>query len=318
MTPFFLLLLAASPTEADALFDQAREAMARKDYAVACPLLRQSYAAEPALGTLLNLAECEEKQGLTASAWLRFNEAAGWAARNKEQKREAYAAKRAAELKPALQYLAIESEAFPASAKLQLDEAEPIELPGRLSIPVDPGPHHCLVSAPGFDPQHAGFMFDTPGASQTWKLRFVAEAKLQPPAPAPALAPTVPPPSPAPAPGSEPLVVQESKRIPAVVVGTGAVLVTAGLAGLSYSVIRHQAFARQQVGGPDQNHPSVTRGELTTMQTVYPTSWVLAATGTAVFAGGLYMLLRKPPGGSPQLAFVPGERGATLFVHGSF
>jgi hypothetical protein len=43
---------------AQALFDQARKAMAAHDYAEACPKFDESYKVEQALGTLLNLAVC--------------------------------------------------------------------------------------------------------------------------------------------------------------------------------------------------------------------------------------------------------------------
>ncbi len=51
------------PPPAEALFREGREAMKRGDYAVACPKFEESQKLDPANGTLLNLALCEEALG---------------------------------------------------------------------------------------------------------------------------------------------------------------------------------------------------------------------------------------------------------------
>jgi hypothetical protein len=53
---------------AEALFRTAREAMASGDYASACVRFAESHRLDPAAGTLLNLAQCEEKLGKVATA----------------------------------------------------------------------------------------------------------------------------------------------------------------------------------------------------------------------------------------------------------
>src|SRR4051812_11420178 len=71
------LLAAAGPAHAqeaaaDALFDSARTALAKGDFERACEQFRASDKLDPAPGTELNLADCEEKRGRLASAWELF------------------------------------------------------------------------------------------------------------------------------------------------------------------------------------------------------------------------------------------------------
>lgn len=54
---------------AEALFEQGRAELALKNYDSACSKLRQSDELDPALGTKLNLAECEADRGRVATAW---------------------------------------------------------------------------------------------------------------------------------------------------------------------------------------------------------------------------------------------------------
>ena len=80
------LLTRAAPAAADpspvdkataqALFDDGKRLLKEKSYAEACPKLAESMRLDPALGTKLHLADCYEKNGQTASAWVLFREAA--------------------------------------------------------------------------------------------------------------------------------------------------------------------------------------------------------------------------------------------------
>src|SRR4051794_31380703 len=60
---------------AEALFRQGREAMDAKDFRTACPKFGESQRLDPAAGTLMNWASCEEQLGKIASAWQRWKEA---------------------------------------------------------------------------------------------------------------------------------------------------------------------------------------------------------------------------------------------------
>src|SRR5690348_15501816 len=66
---------------AEALFSEGRRLMASGDYAAACEKFAASQKHDPGLGTSLNLADCYEKSGRTASAWAEFRDAASAAHR---------------------------------------------------------------------------------------------------------------------------------------------------------------------------------------------------------------------------------------------
>src|SRR4029078_12457123 len=61
---------------AQALFDQARQLVSEVKCSEACPKFEESQRLDPGSGTLLNLADCYERQGKLATAWTKFLEAA--------------------------------------------------------------------------------------------------------------------------------------------------------------------------------------------------------------------------------------------------
>jgi hypothetical protein len=69
-------ILAAEPTEAEILFREARKLARAGDWKDACPKFAESERLDPAPGTLLNLADCEEHFGSLVSAREHFSLAA--------------------------------------------------------------------------------------------------------------------------------------------------------------------------------------------------------------------------------------------------
>src|SRR5262249_50676254 len=82
---------------ANALFDEGKRLLEAGDVEQACPKFEASLRLVDRLGVRLNLADCHERQGLTATAWAEFREAASWADGNGDA-RGAYAHQRTSTL----------------------------------------------------------------------------------------------------------------------------------------------------------------------------------------------------------------------------
>ena len=135
---------------AESLFQEARKLMDAKRFSEACPKLVASHKLAPAVGTLLNLADCYERAGQNASAWARFHEAIALAQRLGRPDREKTARDRADKLEPRLIRLSIVAQDKDAEVKLDGNVLDAAVL-GSL-VPVDPGKHSIEASAKGKRP----------------------------------------------------------------------------------------------------------------------------------------------------------------------
>lgn len=143
---------ASAGASAEVLFEQG--VALRKDGRCeqAIPKLEASQRLGPAVGTLLNLADCHQTLGQTASAWVRFKEAAAIARREGDGRRARFAEASAAKLTPRLSRLRIEVTAAAPELVVRRDGREvPREELG-VAVPVDPGPVVVDVVAEGYHP----------------------------------------------------------------------------------------------------------------------------------------------------------------------
>jgi hypothetical protein len=158
---FLLLVLHPSPgaaqvsaenrAAAQALFDQGRTLIKAGRTGEACPKFEESQRLDPGVGTQLNLADCYERTGRTASAWTLYIEVASSARQAGQEERAALATKRAAALKDKLSRLVITvpTEAKVAGLVVERGALTVGEAQLGAPMPVDPGKQTVKVTAPG-------------------------------------------------------------------------------------------------------------------------------------------------------------------------
>jgi hypothetical protein len=160
-TTLACLLLASSlahaePTSddkvaAEALFAEGRALLAEAKVPEACAKFEASQRLDPTLGTLLNLADCLERNGQSASAWLRFLTVARAAHEAKQTKREQVARSRAAALEPTLSRLRIVVKGS-APIEVRRNGAVVDAATFGTAVPMDPGTFVIEARAAGRKP----------------------------------------------------------------------------------------------------------------------------------------------------------------------
>jgi hypothetical protein len=306
-----LLVLSASgaaegkAAQADKLFSEGRKLSEEQRWGEACKAFERSYELDQALGTLLNMANCYEKAGRTTSAWASFNEAASWARRSREWEREKVARERAAALEHALSRLRVEAG---SGTRVTLDGIPLVALDSA----VDPGTHVVRASAAGSKPWSQSVEVP-PGPALTTVAVPPLEADPLGADPAPAAATAVPFPG-AQVTAEAPLFDSRTRNAGKVGVAIGATLIAAAAAGIVYSLRVNQLVQRQQPGGPDYNHPTVTRDQFQTLSWLYPLSWEAAGLGAISLSGGAALIAWSPA--SPSV--VPSAPVAGATVRGQF
>ena len=139
---------------AEQLFIHGQQLMRAGDLHEACALLEESHRRDAALGTLLNLALCHQRQGRTASAFREYVAAAVWADRRgtADAERGRYAREQSGMLARSLSLLRIEVRSPPADLTVRLDGEVVDAAELAVAFPVDPGRHRLEVSARGKRP----------------------------------------------------------------------------------------------------------------------------------------------------------------------
>lgn len=139
---------------AEALFQEAVELMGQNRLEDACAKYQASHDLDPAIGTLLRLADCYDRVGRSASAWALFVEAETVAIRAQQTERAEIAGTRAAELKQRLSNvrLQIEEPGAIEGLKIAVNKADIPEPSWGTALPFDPGTVKVQVSAPGYEP----------------------------------------------------------------------------------------------------------------------------------------------------------------------
>ena len=148
---------------ADALFKEAK-ALQANDLNAACAKFAESYELNPhALGTLLNVALCDEKLGRIASAFEKFTLARDLAAEMLANGDAEVAAHRKAatthitELGPRVPHVTVEFVPPVLPDTTIVIDGKAYAKDKLTEVPIDPGSHEVAVSAPGYLPYETTF-----------------------------------------------------------------------------------------------------------------------------------------------------------------
>lgn len=137
---------------AETAFTRGKELMAEGKPAEACPKFEESHRLDPSVGALLNLGRCYEQLGRTASAWVRYKEAATLARSLGQTERETVARDFAKGLEPKLSRIRIEATKRVDGMRITRNGEEVgLALLGD-PLPVDPGKLEIQVVAKGYAP----------------------------------------------------------------------------------------------------------------------------------------------------------------------
>lgn len=176
---------------AQVLFDDAIRLIQQRDFARACPKLEEVIRLQPGkIGAMLELAECYEAWGKTASAWARYRMASDLAAKAGDA-RKADADAKAAALEPAVSRLLIvvpESMRWVGGLVIERDGAPLGAATWGAAMPVDPGAHEISASAPNKKRWSSKVEINRPGATITVTVPVLEDA----PKPSGAASPVTP------------------------------------------------------------------------------------------------------------------------------
>ncbi len=291
----------AQEAAADALFDSARTAMAKGDFTRACEQFRASDKLDPAPGTELNLADCEEKRGRLASAWELFRTVEEKLAANDERLPVAHA--RALALRARVPRLTLTlAPGAPPGSTVRDGNVELGAATFGLPLPMDPGAHELLVSAPGFAPRAFPLQL-AEAENRTLVVSPGAPTRSAVPAPAP----------PAPLAPSPPREVPSSHSSTRTL---GFVLGGVGIAGLGLGAVAGGLMLGKKSAVNDGCHLDKSCSDAglaaahsaRTLEIVSNVGWVV---GAAALGAGAYFLLSSGPSSKPStaLALAPTPSG---------
>lgn len=169
---------AQNPAAAEALFEQARAAMAAGSYEIACARFRDSDKLDPAVGTRFNLADCEERRGRLATAWSLFRGVLSELATDDD--RRPIAEQRAKQLEPRLPKVTLlRLPETPRDIRVRVDGIELGEGSFGVPLPMDPGSHELSLLTPDSEtPQTVSFSLKE-GVHSELPLRLAGDGPVR-------------------------------------------------------------------------------------------------------------------------------------------
>jgi hypothetical protein len=177
---FALPAHAGDPAAAEVLFQEGRAASDRGDIKTACAKFHESNRLDPAIGTVFNLGDCEEKLGHVATAWRFFREVVQRLPPSDE--RVPIARDRATALEKRIPKLTLRlAPDSPPGTRVLRDGVELGDASMGSSLPVDPGAHMLEVVSPK-GPAKKTEVSVAEGEQKTIELTVATESSAPPPA----------------------------------------------------------------------------------------------------------------------------------------
>jgi hypothetical protein len=171
----------AQSADAEALFREGRRLIKAGKLDAGCDKLEASEHIESSSGTLLNLGDCRDKLGMTASAWAAFRKAEAMAKRSGDPQRQSEAQRRAAQLESRLLMLVIQVDHRVAGLVVRRDDESIEPAAWNTPIPVDPGTYTIAAEAPGYLPWKASVPVDARLKRRVISVPLLERAPAPPP-----------------------------------------------------------------------------------------------------------------------------------------
>jgi hypothetical protein len=292
---------------AEALFRAGRDAARRGDHATACEKFRESNRLDPAVGTLLNIAICEEELGQLASAWQHYLEVLEGLFVSDDRLPFVKARVQALEKRVPRLTLRLSTRA-PGTTRVRLASTELTPASFGVALPVDPGEHELVVRADGHEARHYPV-----GVAEGEHEEIVVE-----PGPPVQARPAVARPKPKPSAAVARAPTSGRRTAGFIIGGTGvaalAVGTVAGLMVLDRKAAVEDGCNEQKICTPEAVDAADSGATLGAVSNV-----AFVAGGLAVLSGA-YLVLSSPASGKPQTALSYGATWSALAlsVHQSF
>ena len=141
----------ADRADAEALASAAEALAAQGYYGAACAKYDASATLDPSARRFMTLADCHERAGMTARAWMSFRDAQDWAKARGDKALAATAAENAQRLEATLARIEIvvPPDHDVEGLEIRRDGALLSDAVRGVPVPVDPGSHVISASAPG-------------------------------------------------------------------------------------------------------------------------------------------------------------------------
>jgi tetratricopeptide (TPR) repeat protein len=329
-TAALAVVLASPPAHAQAqdqaaaraLFEDGRRLLNEGKYQEACRTLEAASKLYASPGILLNLGDCYEKIGRTASAWTEFGEAAAVAARARRNDQVAEAKRRQAAVEPKLTKLTIQVSGLITGLTITRDDTDIASPAWGEAIPVDPGTHQIKAEATGHQPWSTSVVVTAEGQTVTVEVPTLPSAPTPPPVPVAHETEATPGESAATTPADATPVRPRSRAVAWALVGGGTAVAVAG--GVLWGLGTNNASQASHADTTTEAKYKSASSDYNSAKTLYIAGIAGVGVGVAVAATGVLLMTlghkteRRPAIGALQAAPWVSPSGGGVQVAGGW